>query len=113
MHAGPNKKTLVDFWRLVWQERPQCIVMVTNVVEEGKTKCEQYWPSREEGSQTFGPFDVSLLNEVTLPDYTVRTLKVCVSLYLQSAKCHNISIWNCGFIPVHSFFHRLRVISPV
>ena len=76
---GPTKQTLVDFWRLVWQERPQCIVMVTNVVEEGKTKCEQYWPSREEGSQTFGPFDVSLLNEVTLPDYTVRTLEVCVS----------------------------------
>ena len=53
--------------------------MVTNVVEEGKTKCEQYWPSREEGSQTFGPFQVFTLNEVTLPDYVVRTLEVHVS----------------------------------
>ena len=38
------KKTLVDFWRLVWQERSQVVVMVTNFKEESKSKCEQYWP---------------------------------------------------------------------
>ena len=73
------KKTVVDFWRLIWQERPQCIVMVANVVEGGKIKCEQYWPTREQGSQTYGPFDVSILNEVILPDFVIRTLEVSVS----------------------------------
>ena len=78
--VGPTKKTIVDFWRLIWQERPQCVVMVTNVVEGGKTKCEQYWPSS--GTQTFGPFTVSVPSETTLPDVTIRTLQVWVSLVL-------------------------------
>ena len=82
---GPNETTVVDFWRLVWQEHPQSIVMMVNVVEDGKTKCEKYWPSRKDGSQTFGPFQVSILNEVTLPDYIVRTLEVCVSLISKTA----------------------------
>ena len=68
----------MDFWRLIWQECPQCVVMVTNLVEGGKTKCEQYWPSS--GSQTFGPFTISVLSETTLPDVIIRTLKVSVSL---------------------------------
>ena len=38
------KKTLVDLWRVIWQERPVCIVMVTNLKEGTKSKCEQYWP---------------------------------------------------------------------
>ena len=28
---GPKSCMLVDFWRLIWQERPSTIVMVTNI----------------------------------------------------------------------------------
>ena len=64
---------------MIWQERLQYIVMVTNVMEGGKGKCEQYWPQKGQESQSFGPFIVSVLKDVTLPDFTIRTLKVCVS----------------------------------
>jgi protein tyrosine phosphatase len=33
---GPKRNTVVDFWRMVWQEHVQVIAMVTNVVENGK-----------------------------------------------------------------------------
>ena len=37
---GPNERTVIDFWRLVWQEGVSVIVMLTNVIEGGKVKCE-------------------------------------------------------------------------
>ena len=35
-YTGPNKITLKDFWQLVWQNKVGKIVMLTNLVEEGK-----------------------------------------------------------------------------
>ena len=78
--AGPITTTLVDFWRLVWQEKPQTIVMVTNLKEGEKIKCKQYWP--EASSDSFGPFSVTLLEQQVFVDYTIRTLQVKVTLEL-------------------------------
>ena len=50
------------------------MVMITNLVERKKTKCEQYWPST--GSQDFGPFHVTITHQLILADYTVRTFSV-------------------------------------
>ena len=76
--TGPNQHTLVHFWRLVWQERPPTIAMVTNVKEDNKIKCERYWP--EKGSANYGPFEVSLSEEQTFASHTIRTMTVSVSL---------------------------------
>ena len=29
---------------MVWEQEVEVIVMLTSVVEQGKTKCEIYWP---------------------------------------------------------------------
>ena len=76
--AGPMKKTLVDFWRLVWQEKAQTIIMVTNLKEGDKVKCQQYWPEVE--SESFGPFSVTLTEQQVFTDYIIRTLFVKVNL---------------------------------
>ena len=76
---GPMKKTLNDFWCLVWQERPQTIVMITNLMEGSKSKCEQYWPNSYKEDVEFGVFTVTLLDEQVLPDFTIRSLQVKVS----------------------------------
>ena len=73
------KKTLIDFWHLVWQERPQIIVMVTNLLEGSKNKCEQYWPNCYKEHAVFGRFTVTLLDEQVLPDFTIRSLQLKVS----------------------------------
>ncbi|XP_064386119.1 sushi, von Willebrand factor type A, EGF and pentraxin domain-containing protein 1-like isoform X4 [Halichondria panicea] len=69
---GPLPNTLVDFWRMMWQERPPIIVMLTNVMENNKIKCQQYWP--DSGSVSYGPFTVTITDQQVLADYTVRNL---------------------------------------
>ena len=76
--VGPLKKTLIDFWRLIWQERPQIIVMVTNLKEGSKTKCEKYWPSETSAIASYGPFNVTLAEEQIFPDFIIRSLSVQV-----------------------------------
>jgi protein tyrosine phosphatase len=40
----PKPETIADFWRMIWQEDCQVIVMVTGLTEGGKEKCARYWP---------------------------------------------------------------------
>ena len=91
--TGPLPKTVVDFWRLVWQERPPSIVMITNLEEGNKIKCQQYWP--ETGSRSFGPFQVTISDEQILTDYTIRKLEVKVHVYIlwaiSSRRCPGFS----------------------
>ncbi|XP_052764640.1 receptor-type tyrosine-protein phosphatase kappa-like [Mya arenaria] len=45
---GPMSKQMGDFgmfWNMISQQKVEKIVMVTNLMEEGKEKCEQYWPN--------------------------------------------------------------------
>ena len=49
--AGPLPNTVIDFWWLVWQEQVHVVAMVTNIVERGQQKCEQYWP--DEGTKEY------------------------------------------------------------
>ena len=71
------EKTLVDFWHMVWQVRSPSIVMITNVMEGSKAKCEQYWP--DVGTREFGPFKVTITDQLVFADYTIRTLLLSVS----------------------------------
>ena len=69
-------ETTIDFWRLVWQEGAQSVVMVTNLEEGNQKKCHQYWP--DTGSQSFGPFNITITDQQILADYTTRWLSVKV-----------------------------------
>ena len=79
LYKGPIKETLVDFWHLIWQERPVSIVMLTKLKEGGKSKCRQYWPNTTSEPKEFGPFIVMLQNAHTYPDLVIRKLSITVS----------------------------------
>ncbi|KAH9490847.1 hypothetical protein Btru_033546 [Bulinus truncatus] len=71
---GPNKVILNDFVRMLWEQNTEKIVMLTNLAEEGKTKCEQYWP--DEGKIMFGDVKVKLLTTTPFSDFTIRRLEL-------------------------------------
>lgn len=75
LSPAPLRNTLVDFWRMIWQEEVHTVVMVSN---DMKPNSPQYWPRN--GTDNFGPFKVTL-NEETLNEQSiVRCLQLEVSL---------------------------------
>ncbi|CAI9733312.1 -type tyrosine-protein phosphatase O,Tyrosine-protein phosphatase non-receptor type 11,Tyrosine-protein [Octopus vulgaris] len=58
---GPTQNTVTDFWRMIWQLKCNTIVMLTDIVENGKMKCMQYWPD-EEHTESFGNIEVTHIN---------------------------------------------------
>uniref|UniRef100_A0A182ZNI0 protein-tyrosine-phosphatase n=1 Tax=Biomphalaria glabrata TaxID=6526 RepID=A0A182ZNI0_BIOGL len=71
---GPNKAVLNDFIRMLWEQHVDIVVMLTNLVEEAKVKCEQYWP--ESGKVSFGDTKVQVIQAKTFADYTIRTIEL-------------------------------------
>ncbi|WAR16679.1 PTPRS-like protein, partial [Mya arenaria] len=60
-----------QFWQMVWQQEVEKIAMVTNLVENEKTKCNQYWPDRGQ-SKIYGDIEVSCKVEALYADFIWR-----------------------------------------
>ncbi|KAK7452243.1 hypothetical protein BaRGS_00039754 [Batillaria attramentaria] len=69
---GPRVNTIDDLWWMVWQEGITQIVMLANLQEDGKDKCEQYWPASGK-SQTCGHVTVRAFEEQERADYVIRS----------------------------------------
>nr|XP_006822293.1 PREDICTED: tyrosine-protein phosphatase 99A-like [Saccoglossus kowalevskii] len=71
---GPLKSTITEFWQMIWEQNSVIIIMLTNLVEKGKRKCEQYWPLH--GTEQYGFIEVTLEDTNTRATFTVRRFTV-------------------------------------
>ena len=103
---GPLPETVVDFWRMVWQERAPSIVMITNLEEGSKPKCQQYWP--DSGTERFGPFQVFSPQQQIVANYTIRklTVQVCGASALSLAEERNCMLYFCSYLTVQHILWR-------
>ncbi|XP_067258289.1 receptor-type tyrosine-protein phosphatase eta-like isoform X2 [Chanodichthys erythropterus] len=70
---GPLPCTVNDFWRLIWEKNVQTIVMLTKCNEQGRVKCEEYWPA---DINHFNNLTVTTTSEIPLEDWTLRDFEV-------------------------------------
>ncbi|XP_035250937.1 receptor-type tyrosine-protein phosphatase eta-like isoform X16 [Anguilla anguilla] len=70
---GPLPGTVDEFWRMLWEKNVRTLVMLTRCNEQGRVKCEEYWPSR---TKHFKNIFVTTTSVVPLEDWTVRDFDV-------------------------------------
>ncbi|KAL5013631.1 hypothetical protein ScPMuIL_007901, partial [Solemya velum] len=71
---GPIESTQGDFWRMVWQLEVGKVVMLTGLVEGGRTKCQQYWP--DAGEEVYAGIHVRTVNSINFPEFDIRTFEI-------------------------------------
>ncbi|KAA0723485.1 Receptor-type tyrosine-protein phosphatase eta [Triplophysa tibetana] len=70
---GPLPCTVNDFWRMIWEKNVHTIVMLTKCNEQGRVKCEEYWPS---DMKSFNNLTVTTTSEIPLEDWTISDFEV-------------------------------------
>ncbi|XP_060588800.1 receptor-type tyrosine-protein phosphatase kappa-like [Ruditapes philippinarum] len=77
---GPTKDAMnayKDFWEMIWEEKTDKIIMLTNLDESGKMKCEQYWPDQGKTKNYHG-YKVMCIAEIIFSEFTLREFSVVV-----------------------------------
>ena len=67
---SPKKNTVIDMWRMIWEQDVNTIVRLTRCTEDGDQKCVNYWPEKE-GSR-YGQFKVEHLSTSKFSFYVER-----------------------------------------
>ncbi|KAJ8315177.1 hypothetical protein KUTeg_007327 [Tegillarca granosa] len=73
---GPIPGTIDDFWRMVWEQNVGIIVMLTLLKEEGRIKCEEYWPMERNDPKQYGELVVETTSYSTVNFYDFRIFKI-------------------------------------
>lgn len=98
---GPKPSTVIDFWRMIWQENVLIICMLSNVIENGKKKCEQYWPDIGK-KKKYG--DVIVLNAKhnVFADYCFRTFQVTCGEETRKIEQLHYTAWPDHGVPLYT-----------
>ena len=67
--------TMFDFWLMVLQQNCNVIVMLANLVENGKKKADRYWPKKER-ELNFKNICVKNIKFISLKNIDISTLEI-------------------------------------
>ncbi|XP_021374450.1 receptor-type tyrosine-protein phosphatase O-like isoform X1 [Mizuhopecten yessoensis] len=73
---GPIPGTIDDFWRMIWEQQVAICVMLTLCKEDGRIKCEQYWPTERNEPKQYGDIVVEITSSSTVNTYDFRIFKI-------------------------------------
>ncbi|GAB0088745.1 uncharacterized protein DMENIID0001_032090 [Sergentomyia squamirostris] len=75
---APMDNTIIDFWRMIWEQSSRVIIMATDLTENGIEKCAEYLPPSSvlDCNRIFGDFHVTLKNREVKDKYAVSTIHV-------------------------------------
>ncbi|XP_011501448.1 PREDICTED: tyrosine-protein phosphatase 69D isoform X2 [Ceratosolen solmsi marchali] len=99
---GPMENTVCDYWRMIWEQHLELVLMLTNLEEYSKTKCAKYWPDKGE-TKNFGDITVEHVGEYQYSDYVVRELKMTRTGERDTRKIvqYHFLVWKDFMAPEH------------
>lgn len=84
---------------MIWQENVKNIIMLANVIENGKKKCEQYWPSVH--ALNYGDIRVCFLESELFADYEHRTFKISYDKQSRKLEQYHFTTWPDHGVPLY------------
>ncbi|KAM4720013.1 tyrosine-protein phosphatase non-receptor type 13 isoform 2-T3 [Anableps anableps] len=74
---GPLPTTLGDFWQMVWEQNSNVIAMMTQEIENGKVKCQRYWPDTPRTAEMVDDrLQITLVKDQHLDHFVIRLIEV-------------------------------------
>lgn len=103
---GPLSETVADFWQMVWEQNSEIIVMISNFVERGRSKCEMYWPHNK--ILNYGCISVRQVFQKEMAFYTERRFRIRnIRNKKVRQRCHTITNEN-RFSRIYIFVAELE-----
>jgi protein tyrosine phosphatase len=103
---GPLLNTVVDFWQMVIEAQSTLVVMVTPLVERGRTKCHQYWPALMQTLE-LGHLQVTCTKEEIEPtgsfvfrEFRLTNLEVMFLVVCLFVKWYNHALHSATLAPI-------------
>ncbi|KAL4216291.1 Protein tyrosine phosphatase [Mactra antiquata] len=98
---GPTRVTTENyatFWKMVWYEKSDVIVMLTNLQEPSGMKCERYWPELGQ-SLTFPHLEIKCDSVEDFSEYTLRAFTVTKGKERRTVNQLHFTAWPDKSIP--------------
>ncbi|XP_046573688.1 receptor-type tyrosine-protein phosphatase O-like [Haliotis rubra] len=73
---GPMTGTVADFWRMVWEQDVNIIIMLSDLLEKGKPKVDKYWPDNLKEPVQYGDIIVEMINYSPLSKYVIKIFQI-------------------------------------
>ncbi|KAK4317461.1 hypothetical protein Pmani_011463 [Petrolisthes manimaculis] len=94
--------TIGDFWRMIWCTKCYTIVMIVNLMENGKAKVAKYWPDRNEQIVKYG-ITIQLISEEVKLGFHVRVFKVTRRKEVREIVQYHYTDWPDHGVPQNPF----------
>ncbi|XP_033114395.1 uncharacterized protein LOC117114839 isoform X2 [Anneissia japonica] len=108
---GPLPDTKNDFWRMIWDHNVPTIVMVGQCVEQGRVKCDHYWPF-DQDSTSYGNITVTMTSETAMPEWVIREFTIEKDGVVRAVRHFNYTEWPAHGVPseTDAFMRFVRTI---
>nr|XP_034311976.1 receptor-type tyrosine-protein phosphatase mu isoform X5 [Crassostrea gigas] len=111
---GPLINTIDDFWWMVWNEKSDKIVMLTNLSEDDKVKCIKYWPDSD--SMDTRNMKLELVVSESFADFTIRTFNLINGKESRTIRQFHFTAWPDKGVPAYAsslvHFHSKVIHTP-
>ncbi|KAG1931163.1 receptor-type tyrosine-protein phosphatase eta [Pimephales promelas] len=101
---GPLPVTVNEFWRMIWEKNVYSIVMLTRCNEQGRVKCEKYWPSE---TNHYHNISVTTTSDISLDSWTIRDFSI---KNVKTAEIRNVRQFHFTAWPDHGVPETTEVL---